>query len=95
MPHRHLGVQRRAGVILAQLTVSLGPAAVPSQDAFCLLLGLGSATALGALAIAAFVPGVPGSTRRPDRAGHAARPDISAGSGRSAARTRTPSKSAF
>jgi MFS family permease len=50
-----------AGVVLAQLTVSLGHAAVPSQDAFRLLLSLGSVTALGALAIAAFIPGKKGS----------------------------------
>jgi hypothetical protein len=46
-----------AGVILAQLTIAFGPANVPSQDGFRLILGLGSVTALGALAIAAFIPG--------------------------------------
>lgn len=46
-----------AGVILAQLTVSFGPVQVPSQGGFRLIMGLGSATALVALAIAAFIPG--------------------------------------
>jgi MFS family permease len=47
-----------AGVILAQLTVSFGPVAVPSQDGFRLIMALGSATALAAFAIAAFIPGL-------------------------------------
>ncbi|MBB5857665.1 MFS family permease [Amycolatopsis umgeniensis] len=53
-----------AGVILAQLTVSFGPVQVPSQGGFRLIMGLGSATALLALAIAAFIPGLtsPAST---------------------------------
>jgi MFS family permease len=46
-----------AGVILAQLTVPFGPVAVPSQDGFRLIMAIGSATALIALTIAAFIPG--------------------------------------
>jgi EmrB/QacA subfamily drug resistance transporter len=46
-----------AGVILSHLTISLGTAAVPSQDGFRLIMGLGSGAALAALAIAAFIPG--------------------------------------
>ena len=46
-----------AGVILAHLTVSLGPVDVPSQDGFRLIMGIGSLAALAALAIAAFLPG--------------------------------------
>jgi len=65
-----------AGVILAQLTVSFGPVQVPSQGGFRLIMGLGSATALVALAIAAFIPGRPSpastatrsSVRRPPSA---------------------------
>ncbi|MEQ0558197.1 MFS transporter [Amycolatopsis sp. NEAU-NG30] len=44
------------GMILAQLTVTLGPATVPSQGGFRLILGLGGVMALAALAIAAFIP---------------------------------------
>ena len=46
-----------AGSILAQLTVHFGPATVPSETAFRLIMTLGCATALAALAIAAFIPG--------------------------------------
>jgi MFS family permease len=46
-----------AGVILAQLTISFGPVAVPSQGGFRLIMAIGSATALAAFAIAAFIPG--------------------------------------
>jgi EmrB/QacA subfamily drug resistance transporter len=46
-----------AGTILAQLTVQFGPALVPSDTAFRLIMGLGCATALAALGIAAFIPG--------------------------------------
>jgi len=54
-----------AGVILAHLTISFGPAAVPSQDGFRLIMGIGSGAALAALVIASFIParrggGVPG-----------------------------------
>ncbi|MCT2591598.1 MFS transporter [Streptomyces sp. N2-109] len=46
-----------AGVVLAQMTVSLGPVAVPSQDGFRLVMAIGVGAALAALAIAAFLPG--------------------------------------
>jgi MFS family permease len=49
-----------AGVILAQLTINLGGAAVPSKAGFQVILAIGSAAALGAFAIAAFIP-----SRRP------------------------------
>jgi hypothetical protein len=49
-----------AGVILAQLTISFGSVAVPSQGGFRLIMVLGCGTALAALAIAAFIPGVRG-----------------------------------
>ncbi|CAM3952962.1 MFS transporter [Kibdelosporangium persicum] len=48
-----------AGVILAHLTVSFGPTQVPSQTGFRLIMAIGSATALAALAIAAFIPSRP------------------------------------
>jgi MFS family permease len=47
-----------AGVILAQLTISFGPVLVPAQDGFRLIMAIGSATALLAFAIAAFIPGM-------------------------------------
>jgi MFS family permease len=46
-----------AGVLLAHLTIQFGPVAVPSQDGFRLIMGIGAVAALGALAIAAFIPG--------------------------------------
>ena len=45
-----------AGVILAHMTVDLGPVAVPAQNGFRVVLGIGSLAALVALAIAAFLP---------------------------------------
>ncbi|WP_086846007.1 MFS transporter [Amycolatopsis kentuckyensis] len=45
-----------AGLILARLTISFGPAALPSQNGFRLVLGMGAAAALIALAVAAFLP---------------------------------------
>ncbi|MEV4050379.1 MFS transporter [Amycolatopsis sp. NPDC049688] len=45
-----------AGLILTRLTISFGPATLPSQDGFRLVLGMGSAAALIALAVAAFLP---------------------------------------
>jgi MFS family permease len=45
-----------AGAILAHLTIPFGPAEVPSQTGFQLIMGLGSITAIAALAIAAFIP---------------------------------------
>lgn len=45
-----------AGVVLAQMTVSVGQADIPSQDAFRLVLALAAGAAVVALAIAAFIP---------------------------------------
>ncbi len=53
-----------AGVLLAVLSVPLGGATVPSLHGFRVVLAIGAAAALVALAIAAFLPG-----RAPERAG--------------------------
>jgi MFS family permease len=45
-----------AGVILAQLTINFGPAIVPSKAGFQVILAIGSAAALVAFGIAAFIP---------------------------------------
>ncbi|SEF23569.1 Major Facilitator Superfamily protein [Amycolatopsis pretoriensis] len=45
-----------AGLILARLTIRFGPVELPSQNGFRLVLGMGSAAALIALAVAAFLP---------------------------------------
>ena len=45
-----------AGVLLAQLTTSIGGATVPSENAFRLVMALGAVAALIALAITAFIP---------------------------------------
>ncbi|WP_439379584.1 MFS transporter [Amycolatopsis lexingtonensis] len=45
-----------AGLVLARLTTSFGPASLPSQNGFRLVLAMGSAAALIALAVAAFLP---------------------------------------
>ncbi|MFJ4221789.1 MFS transporter [Curtobacterium luteum] len=45
-----------AGLVLAQMTVSVGTAQIPSQDAFRIVLGIAAAAALVALTIAAFLP---------------------------------------
>ncbi|MET8998551.1 MFS transporter [Amycolatopsis sp. NPDC004169] len=45
-----------AGLVLARLTIPFGPATLPSQNGFRLVLGMGSAAALLALAVAAFLP---------------------------------------
>lgn len=45
-----------AGVVLAQLTITVGAAELPSQTAFRVILGIGAAAALVALGIAAFLP---------------------------------------
>jgi MFS family permease len=58
-----------AGVILAQMTISLAGTALPSQGAFKLIMGIGSVAALVALGIAAFLPG-----RRPAAVAPAAQP---------------------
>ncbi|TDO49140.1 MFS transporter [Kribbella sp. VKM Ac-2527] len=54
-----------AGVILAQMTMSLGPVTVPSQNGFRLILAIGSGAALVALAIAAFLPNRTPATTTP------------------------------
>jgi MFS family permease len=45
-----------AGLVLAQLTVHFGPATLPAQSGFRVVLAMGSGAALIALAIAAFLP---------------------------------------
>jgi MFS family permease len=45
-----------AGVVLAQLTISLGPAIVPAQSGFRLVMAIGAGAALLALGIAGFLP---------------------------------------
>ncbi|BCJ34325.1 MFS transporter [Actinocatenispora thailandica] len=46
-----------AGVILAQLTMTLGPATLPTQAAFRVVLAVAAAAAVVALGVAAFLPG--------------------------------------
>jgi MFS family permease len=46
-----------AGLVLARLTIQFGPVALPSEGGFRLVLAMGSAAALIALAVAAFLPG--------------------------------------
>lgn len=61
-----------AGLVLARLTISFGPATLPSQNGFRLVLGMGSAAALIALAVAAFLPrsgSAATETVRPEPAG--------------------------
>ncbi|HEV7652793.1 MAG TPA: MFS transporter [Actinophytocola sp.] len=48
-----------AGAVLAQLTVSFGPAQVPAQGAFRLIMFVGAAAAAGAFVVAAFLPARP------------------------------------
>ncbi|MEV6824179.1 MFS transporter [Amycolatopsis sp. NPDC051102] len=57
-----------AGLVLARLTVSFGPATLPSQNGFRLVLGMGSAAALLALAVAAFLPRWSPALTRPEPA---------------------------
>ena len=45
-----------SGLLLAQLTTSVGGLTVPSEDAFLLVMVLGAGAAVVALAIAAFIP---------------------------------------
>ncbi|WP_410632971.1 MFS transporter [Amycolatopsis sp. cmx-4-83] len=45
-----------AGLVLARLTIDFGPVSLPSQNGFRLVLAMGSAAALIALAVAAFLP---------------------------------------
>ncbi|WP_410667487.1 MFS transporter [Amycolatopsis sp. cmx-4-68] len=65
-----------AGLVLARLTVRFGPVTLPSQNGFRLVLGMGSAAALIALAVAAFLP------RRPTTAPAPASPEPAAVAGR-------------
>jgi MFS family permease len=46
-----------AGVVLAQITITIGGATFPSQDAFRVVLAVGAGAALLALGITAFIPG--------------------------------------
>lgn len=46
-----------AGVVLAQLTITFGPAALPSRDGFRVVMAVGAAASLIALVIAGFLPG--------------------------------------
>jgi len=46
-----------AGVVLAQLTITFGPAALPSRDGFRVVMAVGAAASLVALVIAGFLPG--------------------------------------
>ncbi|MFC7328254.1 MFS transporter [Marinactinospora rubrisoli] len=77
-----------AGVILAQLTVTVGGTAVPSQDAFRVILAIGAIAAIVALAFAAFLPGR-GAARTPEDgpAGTAAPADTAAPAGLRSARS--------
>lgn len=51
-----------SGVVLAHLTIALGPALVPTQNAFRVIMAIGVVSALSALAIAAFLPRRPAPT---------------------------------
>lgn len=46
-----------SGVVLAQMTVTLGPVSVPSQDGFRVVMAVGAVAAVAALMIALFLPG--------------------------------------
>lgn len=46
-----------AGVVLAQLTITFGSAALPSRDGFRVVMAVGAAASLIALVIAGFLPG--------------------------------------
>ncbi|WP_217496204.1 hypothetical protein [Arthrobacter sp. 24S4-2] len=50
---------RSARLALAQLTTQLGGVSIPSLPAFQVVMGLGAAAVLAALAVAAFLPGHP------------------------------------
>ncbi|RSM48668.1 MFS transporter [Amycolatopsis balhimycina DSM 5908] len=65
-----------AGLVLARLTIEFGPVTLPSQNGFRLVLGMGSAAALVALAVAAFLP------RRSSAAPAPATPEPAAVAGR-------------
>ncbi|OAP26094.1 MULTISPECIES: MFS transporter [Amycolatopsis] len=57
-----------AGVVLAQLVISVGPAIFPSQNAFRVVLAIGAGAALVALAVAYFIPGGRGAVTAAVRA---------------------------
>ena len=63
-----------AGVLLAQLTTSVAGLTVPSEGAFVLVMLLGAAAALVALAITACIPPRPRTTETPDVVTTPARP---------------------
>ncbi|AOS64047.1 MFS transporter [Actinoalloteichus hymeniacidonis] len=46
-----------AGVVLAQMTITLGGAALPSQDGFRVIMAIGAGAALTSALIATFIPG--------------------------------------
>ncbi|MER5321803.1 MFS transporter [Streptosporangium roseum] len=46
-----------AGVVLAQMTITLGTVTVPSENGFRLVMAIGAGAALVAFALAAFLPG--------------------------------------
>ncbi|MFF0515945.1 MFS transporter [Streptomyces sp. NPDC004250] len=46
-----------AGVILAQMTVTIGGFALPSENAFKVVMGIGAGAAVLAFALASFIPG--------------------------------------
>ncbi|MFJ4625944.1 MFS transporter [Streptomyces sp. NPDC088847] len=46
-----------AGVVLAHMTTTFGPLTVPSHNGFRVIMGIGSASSLAALFLAAFLPG--------------------------------------
>ncbi|WP_443034220.1 MFS transporter [Streptomyces sp. BE147] len=46
-----------AGVVLAQMTIALGPVSVPSENGFRTVMIIGAGSALVALVFAAFIPG--------------------------------------
>ncbi|WAL68139.1 MFS transporter [Amycolatopsis cynarae] len=55
-----------AGVVLAHVTMKLGPVTLPAQNGFRIILAVSACAALGALVIAAFLPGRrPSVTARP------------------------------
>jgi hypothetical protein len=45
-----------AGVVLSQMTISLGGYALPSKNAFKAVMALGAGAALPAFAVASFIP---------------------------------------
>ncbi|MET7637176.1 MFS transporter [Streptomyces sp. NPDC005438] len=65
-----------AGVVLAQMTMRLGPVAVPSQNGFRVVMALGAGAALVALAIAAFLPSHRPTTRYASSGPHQQAPDV-------------------